>query len=307
MITVPTPDYIGFLVTRKFPELREPPSPLAKKYGCNDGIYEDAEPPSPVTDAILKKAEKYRQELEKLPQKKIKEFYRDEFEKKNREDDGRRFFNQKSAVANFEHWSRMPIWSLDEAIALSFGKAPEVVFLGRMKSIMSYLSPFVAEYQNLHEVAARAVAVNQLTEPVKPHVFIQWAEASGIAFPADLKEKVASRGQDVTDWKNLYGGLSEKNKATIAEQQARIEALTEELAKAQADKPLKTRERDTAYKIILGMAIGGYRYDPKARKNPAVPDIAGDIERLGLSVDQDTIRRWLQEATEILPQEPDKT
>jgi hypothetical protein len=38
------------------------------------------------------------------------------------------FFNQPDAVADYDHWSKTAHWTLDEAIALSFGKAPEAAF-----------------------------------------------------------------------------------------------------------------------------------------------------------------------------------
>jgi hypothetical protein len=40
-------------------------------------------------------------------------------------DENQRVFNRPSAVADFDYWSRMSYWTLDEALALSFGKAPE--------------------------------------------------------------------------------------------------------------------------------------------------------------------------------------
>ena len=71
---------------------------------------------------------------------------------------------------------------------------------------------------------------------------------------------------------------------------------------APADKPLANRERDTLYKLVIGMAIRGYRYDPKAKKNDAVSDIASDLELLGIPLDKNTIRKWLNQAGELVPQ-----
>jgi hypothetical protein len=44
-----------------------------------------------------------------------------------RREENARFFNLPHAAADFEHWSKMEHWSLDEAIALAMGKAPEIV------------------------------------------------------------------------------------------------------------------------------------------------------------------------------------
>lgn len=258
MITIPPPDYIEFLIMRKFPELREPSlSPMAKKYGCDDDICEYEEMPPPVTDKILKEAEEYRQELESLPQKQVKELYDQEHEKHFAEIEKRRFFHEKKADADFEHWSRMPYWSLDEAIALSFGKDPEVVFLGRMKGIVPYLSPFVNSYRKLHEVGGRAVSTEELTDPVKPADFIVWAERNNVPIPARMKEILASRvpAPSKPDWEKLYKELSEKNKSNIEDLQAQADALTTALEKAESGKPLLARER-ASFNNIIGALLG---------------------------------------------------
>ena len=75
----------------------------------------------------------------------------------------------------------------------------------------------------------------------------------------------------------------------------------------QTDKPLMTKERESLYKLIIGMAVAGYKYDPTAARNDAVGDIYNDLEELGVAVDQDTIRKWLREAAQQLPPKPIKT
>lgn len=74
-----------------------------------------------------------------------------------------------------------------------------------------------------------------------------------------------------------------------------------------SEKPLKTRERETALKLIIGMAMAGYKYNPRMNKNTAIADITNDLDKLGIAVSDDTIRKWLNEAAEHLPQEPEKT
>ena len=64
-------------------------------------------------------------------------------------------------------------------------------------------------------------------------------------------------------------------------------------------------ERHTMLKIIIGMAMYGYGYDPCKSRNAATGDKSGSIkaalEQAGLSVDSDTIRNYLNEAKELLP------
>ena len=48
------------------------------------------------------------------------------------------FFNLQSAMADADHWCRAAYWSLDEATALSFGRAPEIVKWDTVKRIRKY-------------------------------------------------------------------------------------------------------------------------------------------------------------------------
>ena len=305
MITVPMPDYISFLVERRYKELRQPPSRFAMKYGGTNGIVCDADdeaPPAPSTETLQGIAA-YRQELSKLPLAEVKALYKIELEKQYAEDDERRFFNEAKASGDYEHWGRMDVWGLDEATALSFGKDPRVVDWGRIEFILSYTSPFASKYHDMRDIIKRSVLAKNLTDPIKPEIFIAWADKNGITFPDRLKEIIKMRSTESVDWRARYEDLTKSTGAVIAEQETKISDLMQDLEKALAEKPLKTRERDTICKIILGMAIKGYAYDPQAKKNTAVSEIAGDIQQLGLSVDQDTIRKWLQEAIALLPHE----
>lgn len=74
------------------------------------------------------------------------------------------------------------------------------------------------------------------------------------------------------------------------------------------DKPLSTTERSSLLKLVIGMAIRGYGYDPKAKKNKATNEIAVDLEHLEIHLSDDTIRSYLREAAEtVLPASPDKS
>lgn len=88
---------------------------------------------------------------------------------------------------------------------------------------------------------------------------------------------------------------------------------TESLAKFQAEiadagagarngTDLSTRERGTLLRMVLGMAMEGYRYDPSAARSDATAEIASDLVKCGLDVGDDTIRKWLKlAAKELLP------
>jgi hypothetical protein len=62
-------------------------------------------------------------------------------------------------------------------------------------------------------------------------------------------------------------------------------------------------ERSILYKMILGIAIKKYNYDPDATRNSAAGtnknSIKADLEVCGLLLDDETIRTYLQDAFEM--------
>ena len=70
------------------------------------------------------------------------------------------------------------------------------------------------------------------------------------------------------------------------------------------NKPLHTKERETLLKLVIGMAVGGYGYEPNANRSPTAKEIADDLAIKGISIDPDTVRKWLKEASELWPPSP---
>lgn len=68
--------------------------------------------------------------------------------------------------------------------------------------------------------------------------------------------------------------------------------------------PIAQSERNTMLKLIIGMAMDAYGYNPDAPKNKATGENNGSIkaalDRLGIGVDADTVRKYLNEAKELL-------
>ena len=99
--------------------------------------------------------------------------------------------------------------------------------------------------------------------------------------------------------KNLIDGLAAERDSL----RSRVAELEQALGQGQAEKPLLTRERDTALKLIIGMAVKGYGYDPTAKRSDKISEIVGDLASAGISLDDDTVRKWLREAADLLPRE----
>jgi hypothetical protein len=86
---------------------------------------------------------------------------------------------------------------------------------------------------------------------IPPGEFISWAERTGIALPQDLVDAVRASAGRIEDRRSLAAERDELRE--------KVKRLEEDAAK---EKPLSTRERETYQKMILGMAIKEYRYNP---------------------------------------------
>ena len=76
----------------------------------------------------------------------------------------------------------------------------------------------------------------------------------------------------------------------------------EKVASASVDeKPLHTKERESLLKLVIGMAVKGYAYDPSATKSDKPQEIADDLANLGLDLDADTVRKYLRQGCELMP------
>lgn len=253
----------------------------------------------------LAEVQRYREELDKLTEDELRCLYEDERKKKFAEEDKERFFNQSSADADFDYWSKMAHWTLDEAVALSFGKSPDVVNQKTLSSVGSWQSPFVQEYNKTMELAQRAIPWKKLFDPVMPSLFIRWAQETGIPIPDELVDNVAARSAALVDWKQMYEDLLEKStndlrSATevIAWKEAKIAELVSQVPNKNE---LGTREKESLLKLVISMAVGGYGFDPTAGRSSIPQEIADDLAKQGIPMDVDTVRKWLKIAAELLP------
>lgn len=200
-ITLPTTDPIKHLVYKKYPQT----VPLAR---LANGMSE-SEPANSLIDPIPalethdwpklpEDAESYREKLAAMPQEELDRLYQEELQKQWEEEDKARFFNKPSAKADFDYWSKMSEWSMEEAVVLSFGKNPEVVTWPRIEKVLPHTSPFVQKCLKLKELATRAkkakhfidAVISMPADPILPHKFVNWMQANKLDFPQELAEKV---------------------------------------------------------------------------------------------------------------------
>jgi hypothetical protein len=313
MTKVPDVNLVGYLVSRRFPAakaIRVLSAEHRKELLSEIAAYEnELRAKTPAELQAL-----FDQECKKAVEELAAKAAREEQE---------RFCNQPHANADFQHWSKAAHWTLDEAIALSFGKAPEIVNWEKIKPLV-HVSPFAFQYQRRRDLILRALKWDQLFDPVLPGFFLAWAKRTDLAFPPELESTVAARGIQVADWKKLYDDLKvamdenhQRWRQVVAEKNATIEKLLGRINEIQQPSPgaaiapphserekaAGARELESLMKLVIGMAIGAYGYDPKASRSKQTSEIAEDLTRAGVALDADTVRKWLKLAAEHLPSE----
>lgn len=91
--------------------------------------------------------------------------------------------------ADFEYWSKMPYWSLEEGVALLLGKEPESIYWDIVQHHQEW--PFATElslnYAKLRDLAMRAFEVQEIAEQNTPSSFIHWADSRFIDVPEELR------------------------------------------------------------------------------------------------------------------------
>lgn len=202
-------------------------------------------------------------------------------------EENERFYNLKSADADFVHWSKAAHWTIDEAVALSFGKEPEVVTWKKIEPFKDK-SIFVKAFARRRDLAMRATRWKKFHDLIPPITFIGWAKEIHLDLPQALISEVEKIGGIAINWHDQYVKL----KAEIA-------------TSAGKQKPESTRKTENLLQAITSIAVDAYGYDPQSAKSTAPQDIADALAKHGKRIDAKTIRGWLKEGSELLPPNPD--
>jgi len=315
-------DPVEFLVRRKYTHASKG-STYSLPVSLARGV-----PSSPSSSKFSNAADAYRAELRAMSKVELQALFESEIEKQQKElaikaeaEERKRFYNFPNANADVLHWSKAVYWTLEEAVALSLGKEPSIVNSRSLQGISGH-SLFVEKYRKIKDLVTRASAMKILYDPALPNFFLGWIRRNGIEFPEELANAVEANADAVPDWKQNYEKLFEVYQAEKAQLEASASGwreaagrANEELRRAVAlltaqqqpvadsavpDKPLGKRERESMLKMIAAMAIGGYGHDPTAVRSETVKQIVDDLQRQGLNLSDDTVRRFLKEAIEHL-------
>jgi len=316
---LPAFDPIDYLIHARFPLLKVAIASIENPKVQFDGGRE-----------FVAAAERYLTELEALTPEDLNARVADQKAKdkeaarqKAEQDEARRWYNLPNAMADYDHWAKMAMWSIDEGVALSLDRDPRFVSWKRISAHLQ-VSPLAATFADRRNIAMRALSAGQLWQTTPAGVFLAWAARMNLSVPDGLTGAVTALGVQIDDWKSRYDQAAEvvgttrkelldteallvtkdveilELRSTIEDLRSRIEDL-ESTSASKTDKSLGAKERESLLKMVIGMAISYYGYDPSAARAPQTQQVAGDLDRAGIPLDVDTVRKYLNEAKEFLP------
>lgn len=198
-----------------------------------------------------------------------------------------------TGAALVDRWAVAPFWRLEEGAALWAGKEPTEVI---RKSVTGYaLSSLDVSVDALHvfDLSLRAAETDMLPEKPSPREFLDWSASIGHPFSDEWEAAVAEAEQRRSA---SAEGDNERSLPVSCDAEGDFSSIGQELG---------TRERDNVSKLVIGLAIKGYGYDPKRGRSEVTKDICGDLEKLGLKLSRDTIMKWLKAGAELLPRGSD--
>ena len=167
---------------------------------------------------------------------------------------------------DLDYWLALPYWTVPEAAALSVDASPEL--FTRAVERRGGL-PTLIERRLRH--IQRALDSGELPQKPRPLEVVAWLEVNAHPIPRSL---------------------------TIAVAEFRAQSMTRSISEAVPPmldpEELETRPRKTLLRLVLGMAMHKYHFDTELLKQSVATNISAGLGNVGLSVKEDTIRKWLK-------------
>lgn len=200
-------------------------------------------------------------------------------------------------------------WDEREAVLLSLGLDPRDPYKDFDRKKVRSLKD-IPEFRDRMYRLARAVVAFGWHGYILPKDFVVWAKSKNLSLPNELvaavdtvkpAETFVYREQNPNAIVNKKLELED---AWIEEEKDyelnHLRALyTEDMIKereARQAEELNPKTRTSLLKMVLGMAIDKYEYGSGKRMSRTASEIQSAVERAGLTIDDDTVRRWLREA-----------
>ncbi|MBN8935862.1 MAG: hypothetical protein J0I13_06085 [Rhizobiales bacterium] len=227
-------------------------------------------------------------------------------------------FDDLSEDSDLRGWGISPGWSIDEAVALSFGKRPDRVDWQTIQELAEF-SNLARRYLERRDLVRRSATAALLPDPIPPAVFIWWAKRAGVVVPAKLVTAVQERALELAALKagnemtlapitvespgEAGPAQSPDSEKAVQELQREIVDLRNRLDDAESriaiEKRSATREKNSILKLFIGLAATAYGYEPRGDGDKPTSEIVSDLAGVGLKIDPNTIRKYLKEGGDI--------
>ncbi|NBX53263.1 MAG: hypothetical protein EBT63_06425, partial [Proteobacteria bacterium] len=260
----------------------------------------------------------YKEKLEKLSEDEFEKLYKELVKKKEairRKDEELRqekinqreyeWFLDPKYNADFDYWLKADYWSVEECLALAFGKNPRLINFAKIinfqhsinvssKFVLKYLENFDLVERSINYFSLGTMICDKYTKTenkkVKPLDFINWAKSKNIELPKGLSELTKQDENNIKEIEVKFTSLQEKyNQLSL--DKAGLKQQNEELQKKLSEKE-DSRVIATLNKILCGIIKGRYS-DESSR----VSKIKSTLMReANIDLNEKTIRTRLQEA-----------
>lgn len=220
----------------------------------------------------------------------------------------------KSNPENFlELYATLDGWTESEAVLLSLSIDPREPFTGLDHRKIRTLND-IPGYASRIFMLARAVVAFGWHGFILPSDFVKWANSKHLSIPSKLISAV-QKTKPITGFTireqnpnaivfkektEAEKWLHESNMSELNALRFRYQEDRVKIRKKRAEENINPKSRTSLLKIVIGVAVDKYRYDSKANVTYTASQIQSSVERAGLTIDDDTVRRWLREAAELL-------
>lgn len=194
-------------------------------------------------------------------------------------------FGHLEYEADFEFWGQMEAFELHEALLLSVGVEPRHFDNSKL------------------DQSAKAMKTKSLLAPIE--FLVRRREQFDRKYPSGGYGKLRASPQFLYDWFTdvslavhpLFLDVLRRRVEGKASPQGSVSQV--EVAPAKTDQ----REVDKIAQLFTVMAIDHLGYDPKAKRSPASKEIADLAAGMGLSVTDDTVRKYLKLGARFIPKD----
>ncbi|MDR5770193.1 MULTISPECIES: hypothetical protein [unclassified Caballeronia] len=174
---------------------------------------------------------------------------------------------------DYRYWMALDRWNRSEAAMLLDNKDPDKHRGAKLSSPdADHIYPDARKiYRMLERFSWASYGGNEYKTKERPLYIIDAARRMGIAVPEPLLQEAKRR-------------------------QERDQPIAEQPDSVSRPASSQTKERATMLKLILALACGGYGMKVDATRNLQAKSMRTDCERLGIPLDDETIKKYLDEA-----------